>query len=208
MKYGMAAWNPDFSSPWVEATEFAGFNDLTQVLYPKPDYSKLPSISFSGSANTSESKLKERIAIVLEEGFEDDFKNNYLTPVIDFEALAHPTLDYFMICMGNTVFYKSFEGASHPIGAVNYDYVFPHSDFKSTISLQTIPSNKTIYLYSYAGHISAFMTAYLRILGYNAKSILYGGNNLIHSAMQATPELVQYVFTYADINYFEYVTGN
>jgi rhodanese-related sulfurtransferase len=49
-----------------------------------------------------------------------------------------------------------------------------YSDLRSTSYLQTIPSSKDIVVYSKYGHSSAFVVAYLRLLGYNAKSLLFG----------------------------------
>jgi len=54
------------------------------------------------------------------------------------------------------------------------DNDFAASDLRSTAFLQTIPNNKEIVVYSRIAHSSAFITAYLRLLGYNARSLLFG----------------------------------
>jgi hypothetical protein len=38
-------------------------------------------------------------------------------------------------------------------------------------------------VYCYTGQTSAFTAAYLRILGYNAKSLLFGTNGMIYNEM-------------------------
>jgi rhodanese-related sulfurtransferase len=51
--------------------------------------------------------------------------------------------------------------------------------------LKTLPTNKPIAVYCYTGQTSAYLSAYLRLLGYDAKSILYGGNAMIYDLMVA-----------------------
>lgn len=209
MRYGMAAWNSNFSSPWLDAIADLNPGRLTEQSYVKPGYSKLPAITFSESSITTKSKLEERINILLAGGFEDEVQLHYSSPVTDFEqVLVSPDTSMFIICLGNRFFYSSYFGTKHPYRAVNYMYQPPHSELKSINALQTIPSNKRIYLYSYEGHASAALTAFLRILGYDARAILFGGNSIIHSAMLATPGLEDYVFDQSDINDFEYFPGH
>jgi hypothetical protein len=49
--------------------------------------------------------------------------------------------------------------------------------------------------------------AYLKILGYKARSLLFGANQLSHPRMLASEALHLYAFTEAEIKNFEYVTG-
>jgi len=46
--------------------------------------------------------------------------------------------------------------------------------------LKTLATDKKVAVYCYTGQTSAYMTAYLRILGYDAKSILFGTNGMIY----------------------------
>jgi hypothetical protein len=63
-------------------------------------------------------------------------------------------------------------------------------------------------IYGYNGQLSASLVAYLRVLGYNAQTHLFGGNKLFYSRMVDDPELIDFAFLFSDINDFEYVTGN
>ncbi len=44
--------------------------------------------------------------------------------------------------------------------------------------LKTLPTDKTIVVYCYTGQTSANMAAYLQVLGYDAKSLLFGASGM------------------------------
>ncbi|HRY98386.1 MAG TPA: response regulator, partial [Bacteroidales bacterium] len=56
---------------------------------------------------------------------------------------------------------------------------------RSQADLKTLPTDKPVVVYCYTGQTSAFMAAYLRLLGYDAKSLLFGGNGMIYDNMAA-----------------------
>ena len=62
-------------------------------------------------------------------------------------------------------------------------------------------------MYDYSGQLSACMTAYLRVLGYDVKILLYGANQLFYSRLISDPELLGYAFTTDKIQNYPYVTG-
>ncbi len=215
LKYGMASWNNAFASPWLNAINNSYADTLNKTQYPLPEFSPLPPITFSNKSSTIKTIVDERIDDLLKEGFEDDFKPYYSTPVSDFNKVALIVgPDIYLACIGDLDFYGTpASGLVHPRLAVNYYYTKSYSYLESANYLQTLPGSKPIYLYSYAGHISAFITAYLRILGYDAHSILFGGNNIIHNSMFFRAMLIatpynDYIFTSNDINNFPYVTGS
>ena len=215
MKYGMASWNSAFASPWLNALNNYYADTLNKIQYPLAEFSHLPSINYSNKNSTVKSIIDERIDSLLKIGFDDDFKSSYTTPTSDFNTVANIVgPDVYLVCLGSPNFY-GYRGITmiHPRLAVNYPYMKPYSYFASANYLQTLPYNKPIYLYSYAGHISAFITAYLRVLGYDANSILFGGNNIIHGAMIYNAQFFSflfndYIFTSDEINNFPYVTGS
>jgi len=63
-----------------------------------------------------------------------------------------------------------------------YQYT-PKSSLQKANMLKYLPTNKTIAVYCYTGQTSAQVTAYLRLLGYDAKSIYYGVNGFAFSQM-------------------------
>ena len=56
----------------------------------------------------------------------------------------------------------------HIPGAIQYT---PKESLMLEEDLKTLPIDKQIVVYEYAGMTSAFVVAYLRVLGYDAKSI-------------------------------------
>lgn len=71
----------------------------------------------------------------------------------------------------------------HIEGAIQYT---PRADLKLAGFLKTLPTNKTIVVYCYTGQTSSFIAAYLRALGYDAKSLSFGANNLFYDTMPGT----------------------
>ncbi|MDF1575369.1 MAG: rhodanese-like domain-containing protein [Bacteroidales bacterium] len=49
--------------------------------------------------------------------------------------------------------------------------------------LKMLPTDKTIVVYCYSGQNSARIAAYLRVLGYDAKSLKFGANGMIYDEM-------------------------
>ncbi len=70
----------------------------------------------------------------------------------------------------------------HIPGAVCFE---PTSAFKADEMLKYLPTGteKTIVVYCYTGQTSAQVTAYLQVLGYNAKSLLYGFNGMAYNKL-------------------------
>ena len=52
-------------------------------------------------------------------------------------------------------------------------------DLALTAYLKTLPTDKTIVVYCYTGQNSASIAAYLRLMGYDAKSLKFGANSMI-----------------------------
>jgi len=49
--------------------------------------------------------------------------------------------------------------------------------------LNTLPTDRPIVIYCFSGQHSAFVPAFLRLLGYNAKGLIYGTNGFMHDVM-------------------------
>ncbi len=58
--------------------------------------------------------------------------------------------------------------------------------FSLSADLKTLPTDKTIVVYCYTGQTSANLAAYLRVLGYDAKSLKFGTNTMIYNTMPGT----------------------
>lgn len=70
-----------------------------------------------------------------------------------------------------------YNKSGHLPGAV---WLTPKKSLDLNAELLTLPTDKPIVLYCYNGQHSAQATAYLRMLGYNARSLMYGENAFMH----------------------------
>lgn len=96
---------------------------------------------------------------------------------ISFDDVIESPGDYFII---NYWPKDEYDDPGHIEGAYQFT---PKSSLKSTEMLNLLPTDKTIVVYCYTGQTSAQLSAYLRMLGYNAKSLLYGCNGFAYGQM-------------------------
>jgi rhodanese-related sulfurtransferase len=114
------------------------------------------------------------------------------------EVFANPS-NYFIINLER----KDKYGDGHIPGAVRYK---PEGTLGVVEELSTIPFDKTVVVYCGTGHNSAFATAYLRLFGYDAKTLKYGNNSFMHNRMVAKREALSWLpFGDEDINNFQVV---
>jgi rhodanese-related sulfurtransferase len=204
LKYGMASWNIDFADEWMNAVgEDPNVYTFTNDFYPKNELADLPSPLIDNPNVPIGEIIQSRIKKIISDGF--NFAHSYATSL---SALG----DDYLICYGPAKLYRAsmngtLGGLGHPQGTVQY-FDSPFFEFRSINYLQTLPNKIDIVIYSYNGQQSACMTAYLKILGYKAKTYLFGANALFYSRMITTAELMDYAFTSSDIMNFDYIVGN
>ena len=209
--WGMAQWNSVFSSVW---TQNIGDNyDVTRdFVYPDITYdslSNLPQVNFQNSEDSFEKKVKSRISEIINIGFTDSVSYTKINPGgIGFNGESAD--NFFIVCYAERPVYSQHKLQPYSVGHFPNSIVLsPDRDLKSTLFLQILPDNKKIILYSCAGQLSAFGVAYLRVLGYDAKSLLYGGSDLFYSYLVYKGNLLApYVFYTSDIRNYGYVTGS
>lgn len=204
LNYGMASWNIDFADDWLDAVgDDPNVFTFTNDIYQKNGRTVLPNPPIDNPNASIEEIIQGRIKKIINEGF--NVTNSYCTGLL---AVG----DSYLICYGKTELYGAplsgtLGGLGHPEGAASYSDS-PFFEFRSINYLQTIPNNSDIVIYGSNGQLSACMTAYLKILGYKVKAILFGANTLFYSRMITTGELMDFTFTSSNIMNFEYVIGN
>jgi rhodanese-related sulfurtransferase len=231
LKFGMAIWNIQFSEIWINSLKDPSDHwNFDNIIYDKPDYSNLPEITFN-TEGTIEDKLKSRIIEFLKIGFTEEQINdplpiayydknftNDLEPTTNIKELYKHWNErkaifdgYYVMCYGHKQLYHpyGYAGSSdllpaHPPNCVFYKSPI-FSELRTVSLLQTIPSNLIIDVYSVSGHESAFITAYLRLLGYNAKSMLFGACNFNYNAIRIKSNLLHLVFEETKIKNYPYV---
>jgi hypothetical protein len=223
MNFGMAAWNKNFSEPWETAlkTEYIWFTHNNYVKASETPLPQLPYTSVSDVNGQILRRAEELLAMEFDE-ICSDYKENELTiafQTIDYDyytivpdARGNPMKDLSddvtLICYSDISLYFVNNRSvvkSHPRETILY--LTPEnneSDLRSDKFLQTIPSNEKVFIYSYSGQRSAYLTAYLRMLGYQAKSMVFGTCNILYTSMLENPDVSRYAFKQSDINGYSY----
>lgn len=221
LNFGIASWHTDFSqyylpnldnilppSGWYESDLF------TNLSYSKHSKTFLPKID--SELNSIEDLLQDRIKKLLEEDFPESNLSNESSNTIGPRYVDYMnTGTNYTVCFGTPdLYYIGKTGdpgnPGHPIVSVFYNSGYLKSDLKSTTDLQTMPTDKTIYVYSYSGQRSAMLVAYLKLLGYNAKSILFGGHSMFArrfspNILAYAPGLAQFAYNTNKIKSYPYV---
>ena len=199
LKYGMASWNQFFSEEWLNALKDANnINDYINDDFPKNTLTDLPDIVFDNPEAPLSERVQKRVEKIINEGFY--YASNLQT-----------NSEHYIVCYGKMRLYYArrfitLEGRGHAPSAISY-LDFPDCEFMSGKYLQSLPAHKPIYIYDYDGHLSACLAAYLRILGYQAYTVLFGANQLFYSRMTAEPELFEYAFSESKIYNLPYISG-
>lgn len=215
LKFGMASWHKDFSHYFTDnIAELTNMENYHNVDNPKPNFSELPLLE-KGNNLTAGELLNQRIIDFLIEGFNENALPYSITVnTIDKDYFASMinlnSSEYFIICSGKSDLYfvgqlGVFENPGHPKGAVLYKTFYPVSELSSVNYLQTIPVSKKIILYSYAGELSAIGTAHLRLLGYDAKSLLFGAHALFYQRLASSEAFINYTYHINLVKDFPYV---
>lgn len=165
LKWGMSGWNEATAGPWNgnigdEANGHSNWSydpAPSRMVYSDPN---LSSLSTSG-----EQILKDRIELVVSEGFKT---------AKGTDVLNNPS-NYFI----NNYFSEAdYGGFGH---VVNAQRILPLKFADNSINnLDPAPGAKVV-TYCYTGQTSAVITAYLRVLGYDAYSLTFGMNGMYSS---------------------------
>lgn len=169
MKWGMCSWNAAFASGWQNAIGNTYATQLVTTATEKGPIGNLPVLSTGKT--TGQEILETRIATLLTEG--------YGPAKVDNKTLFDNLATYYIVNYWPADQYADF---GHVPGAIQYT---PKASMKLAADLKTLPTGKPIVCYCYSGQTSSFLVAYLRLLGYDAKSLLYGMNGMAHDNMAA-----------------------
>ena len=209
--FGMTEWNGTFSDAWANNVgDSPAIEDFRFGNYIPDSSYNLPNISISGLGKNLEEQVKNRIENILKIGFVSDETYVAVDPVRPISFNGENAANFFIVCFGDRVFYiqNGFDDVSvgHFPDAVSF---VPEVTLKSTESLQILPDKRKIAVYSYSGQISAFVVAYLRVLGYDAKSILYGANGIFYTYMVNKYDFYSpFVYIPSDVRNYPYVAGS
>lgn len=186
MKFGMSSWHSDFDV-WTPKTSNLYVTDFETTAHAVGGNVAAPVLEtgFDAPADILRAKVEEL------------FTAGFGAATIGASTVVPNANDYYVVNYWPEAQYLN---PGHIEGA--YCYV-PKVDLKSTTKLHTLPAgvDDTIVIYCYTGQTSANIAAYLKVLGYNAKTLTYGANSMIYDTMPASK------FTSEAIMGYEYITG-
>lgn len=166
MKWGMSGWHSDFDR-WTANTNSDKTTLFVSTVTDKGPEGELPLLTTG--FETGEEIFEARFDAVLAEGFG--------SAAIASSAVYDNLDNYFII---NYWPNEEYLDPGHIEGAMQYT---PNADLALNAALKTLPTDKTVVVYCYTGQNSARIAAYLRLMGYDAKSLKFGANSLIWSEM-------------------------
>ena len=168
VRFGLSGLKTEMGQAWdqlignhPEATA-----DTSNV--PMPPKGSLPVLSTGGVNGYEIAQIRARELLSQDS---KEFFTEYA------EVMKNPSA-WFIIAYASP---KHYTTSGHLPGAVRFT---PKQSLSTDAHLLNVPTNKPIVVYCFNGHHSAQATAYLRMLGYNAQSLLYGANTFMHDFLK------------------------
>ena len=191
MKWGMSGWNKHFADQsWFTAVSSDYQNQLETIENEKDPTEDFPKMNTGQSMG--DKILKSRIDSLFAAGLDNVF--------ISAKTVFEKPSDFYVINYDRKDKYES----GHIPGAIRYK---PGATLGIVSEMQTIPSDKDVVVYCNTGQNSGFATAYLRLFGYRARSLMFGNNSFMFDRMkEQEAELSWIPFTVAEVSDFPYVT--
>ena len=166
MKFGMSSWHADFDS-WTTNTSNEKATLFAEAVSAKDEAGELPALTTG--YETGEEIFDARWDEILAEGF---------GPAAISNGDVYANLDNYYII--NYWPNEEYLDPGHIAGAIQYS---PNVDLPLDAFLKTLPTDKTVVVYCYTGQNSARIATYLRMIGYDAKSLKFGANSMIYDEM-------------------------
>lgn len=183
MLFGMAGWNSEFSTPLKKA--FGNLNDKSlleiakgehktdgehhaEVEHEKEvkvDYTKFPKVGTGKFTEVVEKRAKQLLSLKRPEFL---LKKDEL-----FGALKKDKNAYYPLAYMNK---KQFDFA-HIDNAHQFT---TRKDLSPAAKLGELPTGKPIVVYCKTGHTASNATAYLKMIGYDAHSLILGSSAFMH----------------------------
>ena len=153
LKWGMSGWNSTLDI-WTANIGSIAEGNANWTTDAAPSNLTFESPKFNSADTIPANILKARVAAVLEEGFKS---------VNPADVLANPA-NFFVNNYFNETDYAGF---GHVKGAYRINPLLVGEG-----QVNFLDPSKEVVNYCYTGQTSAAITAYLRVIGYNAKSLM------------------------------------
>ncbi len=190
MRWGMSAWNNKYAQDgWFKGVSGKYETKLENNINERPSSKGMPELKTGMTTGTEIGA--QRFRKLFEEG-----TGNIL--ITADEVFNNPE-KYFIINLERKDKYED----GHIPGAVRFK---PEATLGFIEEMASIPTDRTVVVYCGTGHNSGFATAYLRLFGYDARTLRYGNNSFMYDKMVRQRTALSWLpFTSADVNNFEVV---
>lgn len=170
LKFGMSSIDSSFAQNyWL--TKVGNLANFVQTASPAKNAPVALAKIVTGKTTGAEI-LSARVDTLLKIGF---------TPAtISYATLAQGFSNYYIANYWESTLYLD---PGHLDGAINY--VPSLKPFQHSKELKTLPTNKPTVVYCFTGQTSAYVATYLRLIGYDARTLTYGANGMIYNIMVA-----------------------
>jgi len=170
LKWGMSGWNSDLSGAWLANSGDngnIGVGNVNWVTTATATPEEFNAPEWTTSATTPAEMLAERVTLMTTNGFAGVSAADVLATPSDFyinNYWAQSDVDH----------YGHIDGAYRvsPLSIANDEFKY-------------YDPSKTVVTYCWTGQTSSMITAYLTVLGYNAKSLKFGTNCMIYSTLES-----------------------
>ena len=167
MKWGMASWAMPYGDKWLSHVSNDYADQISTEAVIKNAKTALPTISTGLTNPKAILKIRAKAAL----------NTKFKTILVKTPELFKENSDFYINNYWPTAKYEQ----GHIPGSIQYQ---PKKSLDSKVDLLTLPTDKKIVTYCFTGQHSAFVTAYLRVIGYDAYSLAFGANSFMNGLMQ------------------------
>jgi rhodanese-related sulfurtransferase len=190
MRWGMSGWNREYArNHWMKGVSGKFEDRLETNTNDTPSPSEMPELKTGLSDGQA----------ILDNRFKEVFARGLDSVLISADEVFRDPSRFFIINFERKDKYED----GHIPGAVRYK---PESTLGFADVMSTIPSDRSVVVYCGTGHNSGFATAFLRLCGYDARTLKYGNNGFMYEKMKNEKTALSWLpFTLNDSNDFPVV---
>lgn len=193
VRYGMSGWNTQFAKTgWDKATGTFPDNLTIESSDQPVAKGEMPLITTGGKNGFQIARLRAKALLdTAQVSFLINYSDIEKSPE-KYDVVAYVPADWF----GNNV---------HPTGTMNF---IPKASLREEASLRLLSPGKPVAVYCFNGHHSAHAVAWLRMLGYEAYSVIYGANGFMYDRFGKNDKNTPRQWTDMQKNDFPFKSGS
>lgn len=167
LKWGMCSWNASTAVSWPANVGTTDSENWITAPGAITDNSNFGDPTIDTYETDGAAILAERVAALLEGGMNKVNNADVLTTPTDYHINNYWAEE-------DVTHYGNISGAYRiqPLTLAGGEY-------------QYLNPNATVVSYCWTGQTSSMLTAYLKVLGYNSKSLLFGANGMIYDNLES-----------------------